>query len=140
MKQCSACKIIKDLSFFPKNKHSKDGLHNACKECRRAINKKWREDNREHKKNQDKDYRIKNPEKFRQYVARWRLKSPEKVEAHAEVKKAIQDGILKPQSCLLCGSNTKIEGHHPCYSKPLEVIWVCRSCHKVLHKKSNKDT
>jgi hypothetical protein len=37
------------------------------------------------------------------------------------------------QSCA-CGS-TDVEMHHPDYDKPLEVIWMCRSCHLVHQQK-----
>ena len=41
--------------------------------------------------------------------------------------------IIKPKQCE-CG-NKKVEGHHSDYSKPLQVIWLCRSCHANLHRK-----
>lgn len=42
-------------------------------------------------------------------------------------------GKLTPQPCLKCGS-LKVEKHHPDYSKPLEVVWLCRPCHRRLHE------
>jgi hypothetical protein len=38
---------------------------------------------------------------------------------------------LRPQHCSACGVECKPQGHHPDYSKPLEVVWLCRPCHRV---------
>lgn len=35
--------------------------------------------------------------------------------------------------CEICGATEGLEKHHPDYSKPLEVITLCRSCHMKLH-------
>lgn len=44
-------------------------------------------------------------------------------------------GHLIPQPCQICGSTENIEKHHEDYSKPLDVIWLCRIHHKHGHKK-----
>lgn len=41
--------------------------------------------------------------------------------------------IVKPKECQYCKTETKLVGHHFDYSKPLEVIWLCYSCHKIVH-------
>lgn len=50
---------------------------------------------------------------------------------------AIQHGDLTPAAhCEQCGKpagDNPLDGHHHDYSKPLEVIWLCRSCHKFEH-------
>lgn len=43
-------------------------------------------------------------------------------------------GKLIKTPCVNCGE-IDTEKHHPDYSKPLDVIWVCRKCHLELHKK-----
>jgi hypothetical protein len=42
-------------------------------------------------------------------------------------------GKLIPEPCSVCG-NEKAEMHHPDYGRPLDVEWLCRSCHLVVHK------
>jgi len=38
--------------------------------------------------------------------------------------------------CTVCGA-MKSEAHHEDYSKPLEVTWLCRTCHKAEHRKTH---
>ena len=47
MKLCCSCKVQKDLKHFSKNSTTKDGLHTACKVCKRASDKTYRENNKE---------------------------------------------------------------------------------------------
>ena len=42
--------------------------------------------------------------------------------------------MQKPVICSLCGKRKVIFAHHNDYSKPLEVMWVCRECHNIIHK------
>lgn len=48
---------------------------------------------------------------------------------------AIKKGILKrPIRCAYCKKKSKkIIAHHKDYNKPLKVIWLCLSCHKLTH-------
>jgi len=52
------------------------------------------------------------------------------VRAHANVYQ--RRGKLKPQPCMLCRAS-KAEKHHPDYRHRLDVMWLCRPCHKVWH-------
>src|SRR5208337_2450073 len=61
---------------------------------------------------------------------------PLSVKAHGKFKQAVNAGILvRPDSCQRCGqAHPKIEGHHPDYTKPFEVEWLCPKCHKKEHR------
>lgn len=54
--------------------------------------------------------------------------------ARRKVASAIRSGLLvRPSVCSRCGiSETKINGHHHDYSKPLEVEWLCYRCHAAV--------
>lgn len=55
-----------------------------------------------------------------------------KDKARAITKNAIESGALIKKPCEVCG-DIKVEGHHPDYSKPLEVNWLCKRHHSSLH-------
>jgi hypothetical protein len=69
--------------------------------------------------------------------------SPEyiKRQANGMVSRALSKGIIvKPEHCELCGASarsywTYIVAHHQDYSKPLDVIWCCGTCHHRIHGK-----
>lgn len=55
---------------------------------------------------------------------------------------AIYHGDLIPSDCCeKCGVSAtarQLDGHHEDYSKPLEVIWLCRNCHKLEHNRDGE--
>jgi hypothetical protein len=62
------------------------------------------------------------------------LRFPQKVSARKKVKWAVATGVLiKPAICSNCGASKRLHGHHDDYSKPLEVVWLCVSCHHKRH-------
>ena len=63
--------------------------------------------------------------------------SEDKIKTHSLVAKAIKEGkLIKPTECSRCGKEGWVEGHHKDYSKPLEVEWLCRKCHRGIHAKN----
>lgn len=63
----------------------------------------------------------------------YRLANPEKTHARNLLQSAVRHGkLLKSQFCQLCLVPTRLEGHHEDYSKPLEVVWLCRFCHASI--------
>lgn len=65
---------------------------------------------------------------------KWRQRNPASYLAHLTVQNAVRLGVLTPEPCEVCGAE-KAEAHHPDYTKPLEVVWLCRKHHAALHKR-----
>lgn len=57
---------------------------------------------------------------------------PDRVEARRKVHVAVKAGKLNRGACAECGYS-KTFAHHEDYSKPLEVIWLCRLHHREKH-------
>lgn len=59
---------------------------------------------------------------------------PERVEARVIASREVRAGRLIKQPCEFCKDKKTVK-HHDDYSKPLEVRWMCRPCHRLYHKK-----
>lgn len=68
------------------------------------------------------------------YRNRQKERDPEKDDARRRVRLAVRAGKLIRLPCEVCGE-TKSEGHHDDYSKPLDVRWLCRAHHVEHHKR-----
>ncbi len=64
--------------------------------------------------------------------------SPEKLKARSLLQLAAKTGKVIRGKCVECGEK-KTHGHHPDYSKPLDVIWLCQPHHQALHNRIAKD-
>ena len=67
---------------------------------------------------------------------RGRSDYPANARAQCVVTYARKLGVLTPQPCA-CGV-TKTDAHHTDYSKPLDVTWLCRRCHRREHARLRK--
>lgn len=105
--------------------------------------REYKKKNREKLNAQDnlsrKKRRISDPEKYRLLDKDHRKKYKDKIVVRVMLYDNIKSGrIKKPEKCSVCNEVKKIEGHHRDYSKPLEVVWLCRICHTSEHKALKK--
>lgn len=66
-------------------------------------------------------------------IGRSRARYPEKVAARRAIQREVNAGRVARLACF-CG-DPKSEAHHPDYSKPLDVMWLCRKHHGEMHRK-----
>ena len=85
----------------------------------------------------EKRYRERNQEQIRQRAAERLLRHPARVRAKSAVDAAKKNGTLTPSSeCERCGHDFSAyprHAHHPDYTKPLDVEWLCALCHNRHH-------
>jgi hypothetical protein len=54
--------------------------------------------------------------------------------ARQKVKQALRIGkIVRPGECEICGEDRELQAHHTDYTKPLDVVFLCVSCHASVH-------
>ena|SRR3990167_2989851 len=97
------------------NAKAQKRYHKKYPERIREVHRKWREKNREH----FNELMLKNKKK---YELKWKARSL----AWNKIK------IPLNTLCSICHKNYAKERHHPDYSKPLDVLFVCKKCHERI--------
>lgn len=87
-----------------------------------------------------KEYRRQHPEiGLRTAMSVW-SRNPTRAHARQVVYYALKAGTLKKsESCECCGrTGCVIQAHHESYDNPLDVTWLCISCHKIADRKRQR--
>lgn len=143
MKECSECEIEKSLDSFEKEKK---GRRNKCKECRKIDRRAWLDKNKDH----CKKYRQDNKAKRAIQIKDWRSTENGKKSGKAATERTNQKYLNAYKSrryynhhkhkidilnnCQKCNEESKLSGHHEDYNKPLDVIFLCVTCHEEWHR------
>lgn len=153
IKQCTKCKIAKNVSEFYKEKHGKYGVRGECKKCRKQYHKAY--DQSEHgrkvrrkrlatKEGYESNYgwqrtpdgRASQNRRSREYER----KNRDKYLAVRAVNHAVERGDIPRVQTKTCGwpncDNGAEHYHHESYAKEhrLDVIPYCARHHKARHK------
>lgn len=119
-KWCSKCKAVLPIGLLIK--YSKKGPYQYyhCRPCNA---------------NRLREYR-KTPQgklAFLKINRRQRITNRDKVKARQRLNWHVAAGnIIRPSRCTRCLQKGPVEGHHPSYQQPLNVVWLCRPCHLVV--------
>lgn len=55
------------------------------------------------------------------------------------VREAVEKGLLPAIGpCIWCGTTQNIVKHHNDYKHPLNVVFMCQSCHSTIHNKAKR--
>ena len=128
-KTCFKCNKTLPLEEFYKHKAMADGHLNKCKECAKKDVDAHRLLNIEKIRAYD---RLRGNRQGYSYIKEYRAANDEKYKAHGIVSRAVKAGKLIKHPCFICGCE-KTEAHHPDYSSPLDVVWLCPAHHKQTH-------
>ena len=134
MKTCNKCESPKSIGEFYKSTNG--GTFSECKRCfitsRRGYRAHYAIKNSEKlKEKRKKSY---DKEKAKMWQRSWRKRNGlGKQKVRNKVILALEKGILVKTGCQYPNGNCegRIEGHHWDYSKPLEVVWLCRKHHAL---------
>jgi len=150
MKQCSTCKTLKPFDQFYRCAEKKDGYKHQCKACERLYHQtekakishkasclKYQRTEKGKIASRANCAKFRKNEAFKKSTLKYRAKFPERRSAQIAVCTALHSGILvKPENCTCCNAQCIPEGHHTDYTKPLQVIWLCKDCHEAAHHPS----
>jgi len=136
-KKCFKCLRKKPVTLFYRHPSTADGFLGKCIACTKSDVRKNYRDRIEAKRAYNREY-AKRPEvKARQAAAlrRKRERTPGKAKARIAVYNAIKDGRLVRGPCEVCGTDSRVQGHHDDYRRPLVVRWLCFKHHMEHHGK-----
>ena len=123
MKVCKECGESLSLDSFHRDLTYKDGVKSKCKDCVNAQSRAYT------KSPEGKESR-------REIRERYKEKNSHKLRAKSILNNAVRDGVIeRPGACTSCGSDQMIEAHHADYDLPLDVLWLCRPCHNLEHRR-----
>ena len=128
--------MLKQNEEFYVHSEMADGYLSFCKECvKERVHKYVRENADILSEREKKRYqRRRRDPMFRQkradYLRKWR--TPETMRAHNTTARKLKDS--KPEICEKCKIRLAQMAHHPDYSKPNEIEWICFRCHRRLRE------
>lgn len=144
MKICIKCNEPKALELFSKDSSRHDNKQRTCKACAKSYRSSISDKMINYRKANSK----KNNEYHRIYrktdVGKINLKKasvkrdkkfPNAYKCRYKTVNLIKLGeLIRPSNCDTCGSDCKPNGHHCDYNDPLDIMWLCASCHRDWHK------
>ena len=138
-KYCSKCNSEKPMEEFYTDRQKSDGKGSQCKDCvklykQSAAGIKARETYYRSAAGKATQQRFWRSDKGKAAMQKYRGDNPEKIKAHNALNAAVNRGkILRPDVCSFCGVTCIPDGHHADYTKPFEVEWLCKPCHRLAH-------
>jgi hypothetical protein len=155
MPTCTKCKTEKPRSEFYRRTGTPKGLCPWCKDCNHKAHREYRatargqelaklaskryhrsEYGKEMNRQRARQYAAdpKNKKRIRARIRKYQKRNLLKSATKSAVWRAVRAGrLLKPTACSCCREKVIVYAHHEDYSKPLDVIWLCRQCHNDLH-------
>lgn len=124
-----------------------DGYLGKCKTCTKADSAaridlkkqdpEWMRQERARCRTKQANYNRLGLVKYRgkKYGRKWAKSNQHKIKAQRKAYYAVKKGIIEKKSaCDMCGSPGKVQMHHPDYSQPLKVEFLCTPCHGMTRR------
>jgi len=127
-KHCRKCKrlepeVVLHVNSKRLKKDGTMGYSYSCRECESERCRAYRKTE-------------KGKEVWRNLIRRQYANHRLETRARQNLNYHIRKGhITRPNVCENCLTEKKTEGHHEDYTKPLDVRWLCRPCHRLVDQK-----
>lgn len=135
MKRCLGCGEEKPLDAYRVHSRGRFGRYPRCRACEgEALRAKyWADPETARAVNRAKSRKPTDntTEAQRKAKREWAARNPEKRRAQEALNNAVRRHGLIRQPCEVCGAVA--QAHHPDYSRPLDVRWLCVKHHRAEH-------
>jgi hypothetical protein len=132
---CCRCKNLKEDFTTKNNKRLK-----TCDKCR-ADKKRYSHTVIGKKVNLEAGRRWRLTDSGKEITKQINIKQhkkyPKKYKARYRTAYLIKKGILLKEPCFICNF-LNVEAHHLNYSQFNKVMWLCRSCHSIIHQRGGQ--
>jgi hypothetical protein len=142
MKICTKCNETKPFDSFRLNEKMSAGYDSWCKKCHNKLSEtSKRKDREKYNASQRAKYARRKARMLEAGVLPKPLgKAPVltaeerriRHNARRMTRRARANGKITAIPCVVCG-DSEVEAHHPDYSRPLDVVWLCRKHHHEIH-------
>jgi hypothetical protein len=129
-KACFKCGEIKPLDAFYRHPQMSDGRLNKCKVCTRR-------DVQENYAKRRAQYRAYDKARYADRYQRGHFRARDLAKKRARItlqNNVVRGKIVRPSHCEACGVACHPDAHHTDYARPLDVRWLCRTCHAKEHR------
>lgn len=139
MKKCCKCGTTDETLFTP-------AQFSMCRTCIAIYHKEYTRTHKEQTTKSHRQWATKNREAWNAYQNEYRRQHKKHFQdlrrkyhqQHSQEERARLAALLiitTPSPCSVPGCESTGERHHPDYSKPLEIVWLCRKHHRMIHRK-----
>ncbi|HEX8413759.1 MAG TPA: hypothetical protein VF637_07715 [Sphingomicrobium sp.] len=140
MRICTTCGVSKPLDDYYRHPNAAEGRSTKCAECTKVYVKANRALRIDYYREFDR-LRARDPKRAQARAEYGKANprprpepDPVKRAARVIVGNALRNGkLVRPEHCDVCAQSCTPHGHHDDYSKPLDLIWCCTSCHALIH-------
>lgn len=144
---CKECVLKKERKKYDernKNIRKRWSEDLEFRESRMNSAKQWKSNNKEAQLKWRREYYEDNKKEIFDDVRKFRKNNPEESNAinraGSAVNRALKSGLIsRPDKCSWCNrSDYRIEAAHHDYDLPLDILWLCKSCHGKWDKELPK--
>ena len=128
-RRCCTCEQEKPLLEFYRSKSDTLGYGYRCKECELKRSRQPEVIARTAQNHKSEHGKV----LARLAQSRKRKTTPEKYRAKELIQRLVRRGSIQKECCSVC-REANTQGHHPDYSRPLEVVWLCQFHHSQAHR------
>jgi hypothetical protein len=118
MKICCVCKYSLSFAMFGNNRSEEDGLSLVCRECKRKLNKKYQQDNKDKIIAKKHEYYLRNKDQIIEKTSNYSKNNKTKCNAYS---KATRVRLKTEVFSHYCGGDIKCNG---CDERELELLTI----------------
>ena len=130
MKVCRRCREVKALELFNKNKSKENGLQDNCRQCQKAFNKAYRDNNAD----KARQYYLDNAEKMRLKAAAWYKSNTEKARETAKKYSELNKEKVRERSVIYRKNNKEKLGQIR-INRKIDILLCARKYRENNHEK-----